>query len=83
MHGIIFPKSPIRSFHLVPHLKEMSLGVCWYCEQWVYFFGNFIGANVKIHYYTHVKNNSYGTFTLVVKSMLNVNLGGIIGGTQC
>ncbi len=30
------------------------------------FFGNFIGANVKIHYYTHVKNKSYGTFTLVI-----------------
>jgi hypothetical protein len=25
----------------------------------------------------------YGAFTLDVKSMLNVNLGGILGGTQC
>jgi hypothetical protein len=26
---------------------------------------------------------SYGAFTLDVKSMLNENLGGILGGTQC
>jgi len=26
---------------------------------------------------------TYGAFTLDVKSMLNVNLGGILGGTQC
>jgi hypothetical protein len=25
----------------------------------------------------------YGAFTLDVKSMWNVNLGGILGGTQC
>jgi hypothetical protein len=25
----------------------------------------------------------YGAFTLNVKSMLNENLGGILGGTQC
>ncbi len=29
------------------------------------------------------KNVTYGAFTLDVKSMLNVNLGGILGGTQC
>jgi hypothetical protein len=27
--------------------------------------------------------NTYGAFTLDVKSMLNENLGGILGGTQC
>jgi hypothetical protein len=27
--------------------------------------------------------NSYGAFTLDVKSMLNENLGGILCGTQC
>jgi hypothetical protein len=27
--------------------------------------------------------NSYGAFTLDVKSILNENLGGILGGTQC
>ncbi len=26
---------------------------------------------------------SYGAFTLDVKSVLNENLGGILGGTQC
>ncbi len=26
---------------------------------------------------------AYGTFTLDVKSVLNENLGGILGGTQC
>jgi hypothetical protein len=26
---------------------------------------------------------SYGAFTLVVKLVLNENLGGILGGTQC
>ncbi len=26
---------------------------------------------------------TYGAFTLDVKSMLNENLGGILGGTQC
>jgi hypothetical protein len=26
---------------------------------------------------------SYGAFTLDVKSMLNENLGGILGGTHC
>jgi hypothetical protein len=26
---------------------------------------------------------TYGAFTLDVKSTLNVNLGGILGGTQC
>jgi hypothetical protein len=29
------------------------------------------------------KNVTYGTFTLDVKSMLNIHLGGILGGTQC
>ncbi len=28
-------------------------------------------------------NYSYGAFTLDVKSVLNENLGGILGGTQC
>ncbi len=28
-------------------------------------------------------NLTYGAFTLDVKSMLNENLGGILGGTQC
>jgi hypothetical protein len=27
--------------------------------------------------------SSYGAFTLDVKAMLNENLGGILGGTQC
>jgi hypothetical protein len=27
--------------------------------------------------------NNYGAFALDVKSMLNENLGGILGGTQC
>jgi hypothetical protein len=30
-----------------------------------------------------VFNGSYGAFTLDVESMLNENLGGILGGTQC
>jgi hypothetical protein len=29
------------------------------------------------------KYTSYGAFTLDVKSVLNENLGGILGGTQC
>jgi hypothetical protein len=28
-------------------------------------------------------SNYYGAFTLDVKSVLNENLGGILGGTQC
>jgi hypothetical protein len=27
--------------------------------------------------------DTYGAFTLDVKSMLNENIGGILGGTQC
>ncbi len=30
-----------------------------------------------------IGDKSYGAFTLDVKSMLNENLGGILGGTQC
>jgi hypothetical protein len=30
-----------------------------------------------------IGNKSNGAFTLDVKSMLNENLGGILGGTQC
>jgi hypothetical protein len=30
-----------------------------------------------------IGNKSYGAFTLDAKSMLNENLGGILGGTQC
>jgi hypothetical protein len=30
-----------------------------------------------------IGNKFYGAFTLDVKSMLNENLGGILGGTQC
>jgi hypothetical protein len=29
------------------------------------------------------KISTYGAFTLDVKSVLNENLGGILGGTQC
>jgi hypothetical protein len=29
------------------------------------------------------KISTYGAFTLHVKSVLNENLGGILGGTQC
>ncbi len=28
-------------------------------------------------------NSTYGAFTLVVKSFLNENLDGVLGGTQC
>jgi len=31
----------------------------------------------------HEKGVSNGAFTVDVKSMLNENLGGILGGTQC
>jgi hypothetical protein len=46
----------------------------------------FITRLVVVHYARQTWFNiygSYGAFTLDVKSMLNENLGGILGGTNC
>jgi hypothetical protein len=34
-------------------------------------------------FFAHVLKDSYGAFTLDVKSVLNENLGDILDGTQC
>ncbi len=78
-HGIIFSKNPIRRFHFGP-TSQGNVGIV---NNESIFFGTSLEQLSKYIIYTHVKNNCYGTFTLVVKSMLNVNLGGILGGTQC
>jgi hypothetical protein len=39
------------------------------------------GDNDFVTFY--LRNQSNGAFTVDVKSMLNENLGGILGGTQC
>ncbi len=42
---------------------------------------NFLRCIQGTHYIHGYR--SYGAFTLDVKSVLNENLGGILGGTQC
>jgi hypothetical protein len=39
----------------------------------------FSGSKPALHFISFL----YGAFTLNVKSLLNENLGGILGGTQC
>jgi hypothetical protein len=41
-------------------------------------------ARIKLVFFNVTKGSYiYGAFTLDVKSVLNENLGGILGGTQC
>jgi hypothetical protein len=51
--------------------------------QGVYLILVLLFATITPILYMQLALGSYGAFTLDVKSVLNENLGGILGGTQC